>query len=281
MSNKQKALPYIEKCTFVACGILSSDYFAILGVEEDGRDLWESTPPVHILLPMVNDLSVEESWGVYSFGESEWTFPMITCTKIDEAIIVDQNGGVYYQGLGKNKQREEMIEVDGRYMLTASLSGLKNIHGTIYIVGNFRKVLRRDGVDSWSKVSDHQMELEAIKADDLAEKKGNSYYCGFESIDGFSSDDHLYAAGDGSDVWRYEKSMNCWLPIDIGRSGLHFKSVCCAGDGQVYLGTMGGSLLKGRDDHWKLMDTEILSDSESIYDLAWFNDKLYVATQRR
>lgn len=274
-------LENLPKQTFIDCCVLSHDYFGILGVTEDDRDLWESTPPVTLSTMIFEGMNDIGNWGYSEFESDQWTFPMVAHTKDNECIWVDRRGNVFYLGLGSNKQAENAIEIDGRMTTYSNIEGLKNIHGTIYVVGNFRTVIRREGINQWVRVSDDSMEYDALQHYREGEKTGNRFKSGFECIDGFAADDYLYAAGNGSDVWRYEKKLGHWLPVDIGQSNIYFKTICCAGDGLVYIGGWHRTLVCGLKDQWQFINTDHLLDYEDIYDLAWFNNCLYAATQRR
>ena len=50
----------------------------------------------------------------------------------------------------------------------------------------------------------------------------------------------------------------------------------CAGDGKVYIGGHDGTLIRGRDEEWELVEHEITEDD--IWDIEWFKEKLYVST---
>ncbi len=52
--------------------------------------------------------------------------------------------------------------------------------------------------------------------------------------------------------------------------------LCCAGDGAVHACGREGLLLKGRQSSWQKVD--LGSFAEDIWSLAWFQDRLYLAT---
>lgn len=70
---------------------------------------------------------------------------------------------------------------------------------------------------------------------------------GFEDIDGFNIND-IYCVGGRGDVWHSDGMK--WKQTHFP-SNLDLYTVCCAGDGYVYISGYGGTTFKGRGDQWK------------------------------
>jgi hypothetical protein len=184
-------------------------------------------------------------------------------------LVVGNRGEVWYHGLGDNKRFEESISKE----LTIGVRGIKNIHGVIYVVGSHRTVLRRDGPERWTPVSNEIHRL-SKKTYEEAERLGGDFKPGFNFIDGFAQDRDLYAAGGIGDVWRYDGQR--WHPVDIPLPQMQFKGVCCASDGWVYLAGRFGTLLKGREDEWKVIKH---GQTESDFlDIVDYDGRVYVCT---
>ena len=71
----------------------------------------------------------------------------------------------------------------------------------------------------------------------------------FDDIDAFSAND-VYAVGGNGCVWHYDGQAwrECAFPTNM-----RLYSVCCGGDGSVYVGAQSGTVFKGRGDQWKLI----------------------------
>lgn len=136
------------------------------------------------------------------------------------------------------------------------------ISGRAYAVGMGRQVYRRDGRDQWTAI-DQQLRP---AVDD------HKFY-GFDTIAGFSETD-IYAAGRYGEVWHYDGKSWTKLPVPTDQIIVH---ACCSGDGNVYLCGRNGLLLKGRGDQWKILDH---GKRDDFWNLAWFNDRLYIATMK-
>lgn len=265
----------LSKSAIQSCCVSTPEVFLVICSERGYENLFDgSTPPCAIIAYMPNN--PDGKWGAITFPKNSMVWPAIEPISERSAIIVSGNQAVYYLG-GGGESHQRGYEEDLDFIIHSSLNRLKNIHGTIYLVGNRRGVYRRDGVDQWTNISG-EMEEEAMERGRIARKKGGSYDTGFECIDGFKADDELYAAGENSDVWRFDKAADRWLPVDIGVLDFHVSAVCCADDGHVYLTGQGGRLLKGRNDQWQEIKIDPPLKAQT-YDLAWYKDKLYIATQ--
>ncbi|MDQ1818142.1 hypothetical protein RBA41_33070, partial [Massilia sp. CCM 9210] len=108
--------------------------------------------------------------------------------------------------------------------------------------------------------------------------KGNVYSdpFGFVDLSAFSASD-MYAVGGEGDVWRFDgvKWHNCPLPTNA-----YLQSVCCAGDGLVYITELNGSVWAGRTDSWKRVANAEINAGHQPIDAFWFNDRLYLGAQQ-
>ncbi len=59
-------------------------------------------------------------------------------------------------------------------------------------------------------------------------------------------------------------------------TNLILSKVCCAEDGNVYIGGQNATLIRGRHDAWEVIPIDDFDDD--IWGLAWFNGKLYIST---
>lgn len=92
-----------------------------------------------------------------------------------------------------------------------------------------------------------------------------------ECMDGFDAD-HMVAVGLKGQLWTWDGKA--WKERSSGTNVL-LAAVCCAGNGVTYAGGRGGVLLGGSGDVWEAVEHDV---EEDIWDLAWFQDHLYVST---
>lgn len=181
-----------------------------------------------------------------------------------QAVLVDSSGEVAVLGGGVNDM-ERSIDYDADGPRRGSITGVSTLFGQVYAVGPWRSVARRTGPDQW----------ESLCARSILPKPGTGKGLefgtdwGFHAIDGFAPDD-LYAAGGYGDLWRYDgqKWHQCALPTNM-----LLYNVCCAGDGQVYVGAQGGSILRGRGERW-----EVIHQGEMTLpfkDMVWYGDRVW------
>ena len=148
-------------------------------------DIWSNTPPIRVfLIPFGKENHKKESIRII-WSEDKWVFPMITKEHNvkNTFILTDNVGGVYHSNIEKGIG-EKNIRINGEIQLSSHFQGLKNIHGTIYTVGNLRQVVRRDGIEAWSDISE-PIQAEAKKRYLDSFESGNDIYeTEFNCIDG-------------------------------------------------------------------------------------------------
>jgi hypothetical protein len=135
----------------------------------------------------------------------------------------------------------------------------KTIDGNVVACGMLRQVYKRVGEGEWKNIS--------------APSPKTGEKVGFEAIDGYSGNE-LYAAGWNGEIWEYDGKG--WTNR-VSPTNAILTAVCCAGDGVVYVSGQQGVMIKGRHDRWESIEWEENVDV-GIWDLCWFNEKLYVAT---
>jgi len=92
---------------------------------------------------------------------------------------------------------------------------------------------------------------------------------GFDAIAGFSETD-IYCVGGKGDAWRYDGTR--WQVCPVG-TDMQFWSVCCAGDGLVYIGMQSGSVLRGRENDWEVIHQDEMT--LPFKDMVWFDGKVW------
>lgn len=192
------------------------------------------------------------NWG--SNVDTDWDSTAIAVAKkpSEKLVFVGEDGDVCtYVG---GKSANEKIKPAPILIRNA-----KTVDGLVLACGMRRQVFQRVGERRWVDIS-----APFSEADEEA---------GFEAIDGFTLKE-LYAVGWNGEIWQYNGTK--WTNRD-SPTNVILCAVCCAADKSVYIGGRQGILIKGRKDAWEIIEWENDVDVD-IWDLCWFDGKLYVAT---
>jgi hypothetical protein len=183
----------------------------------------------------------------------EWaTAGMCFVSKPHEKLVVVSPEGHVYTYIG-GKATTESIRPK-----PFELRGCSAISGEAYACGMKRQVYRRVAEGRWVSIA--------------APVGDGKRVSGFEAIAGFSDAD-IYAVGWEGEIWQHQQ--NKWVerssPVNVILTG-----VCCAEDKSVYVCGQDGTLLKGRNERWEVLDQPDLEDD--LWDICWFGNKLYAAS---
>jgi len=181
----------------------------------------------------------------------------------DKIVCVDSGDFVYVAGGGKTEQ-ENPIPMSKDGPLRGAIFRVRMIHGMFYAVGAYHTVCRRRGRNDWESLC---LNLPAPESEKQAKEAGDSM--DFRGIDGFSHDDLYTIAGEGM-VWHFDGKE--WRQIPFP-SNMRLESVCCAGDGEVYIGAQSGTLFRGRGDHWTMVERGNMS--LPFEDIVWHAGRLW------
>lgn len=187
--------------------------------------------------------------------------PLLTVARkpLEQAVMVGIDGDVAVLGSGKHGLETEIPMGRDETPLFTSAAAIATIDGYVYAAGNWRTVCRRTAAGVWENIADR-------KTLSIPERNENgSNDDGFDAIDGFNDHD-IYCGGGKGDLWRFDGLQwhHCSLPTNM-----YIESICCAGDGYVYIGMQSGSILRGRDNKWKMIHEGKLS--LPFKDLVWFD----------
>ena len=139
------------------------------------------------------------------------------------------------------------------------------IDGYLYVCGSGRSVCRRRGINDWEPFC-FDLPVPTLKEyDDVNLNEAIT----FLDIDGFNEAD-MYVVGGQGVVW-YLKEKS-WHQIDFP-SNMYLESVCCAGDGYVYISAQSGTLFKGRDDRWEMIHRGDFT--LPFKDMVWHQEQLW------
>lgn len=185
---------------------------------------------------------------------TDWDSTAIAVAKkpTEKLVFVGEDGDVSTY-VGGNSTTEK-IDPDPIIIRNA-----RTINGYVYACGMRRQVYKRVDEGKWIDISAPFSEPE--------EKAG------FEAIDGYSEEE-IYAVGWNGEIWEYDGSN--WHDR-TGPTNVILTAVCCAPDGFVYAAGRNGIIVKGRHETWEVIEWDDITNVD-LWDLCWFNDKLYVAS---
>lgn len=183
----------------------------------------------------------------------------------DKAVVVSVDGYVYTMG-GANAGKEEIIPLGDNGPRRGAIFRTRMIGGVLYAVGSGHTVCYRNGRNNWESLC-HNLPQETRADFDDVEKSDNM---SFTDIDGFSAHDLYVIAGKGR-VWHFNGEK--WNAVSFP-SNMYVHSVCCAGDGYVYIGAQSGSIFRGRKNEWKLIVRGELT--LPFKDIVWHAKKLWL-----
>jgi hypothetical protein len=142
---------------------------------------------------------------------------------------------------------------------------VRTIDGYVYAVGSAHTVCRRRGKNDWESLNFNLPR--PTQADFDNQDRSNDMF--FKDIAGFSESDLYTIAGRGV-VWHYDGKK--WMQVPFP-SNMYLWSVCCAGDGNVYIGAQSGTLFCGRDNRWKMIHKGEFS--LPFKDIVWHAGKVW------
>ncbi len=154
------------------------------------------------------------------------------------------------------------------------------IENHIYFAGTPRVLYKRLAPGKWINLTDREtyphMFTDIVTAESKSEDGFVDIRSGFHAVDGFTEND-LYAGGEQGDCWHYDGKN--WRALDLPTNS-NIRSICCAPDGQVYIGGSMGTLLKGRlgadGERWQKIKFADSPSEEDFRSLAWFQGRLWL-----
>ncbi|WP_431261968.1 hypothetical protein ACQ859_17410 [Roseateles chitinivorans] len=144
-----------------------------------------------------------------------------------------------------------------------SPSNVATIDGKLYVCAGWRHVCYLNDAKEWVSIRHNLTDPPAKKVTDY----------GFAAIAGFNAND-IYAAGGEGDLWRFDGKTwrQCQVPTNMA-----MESLCCAGDGHVYVGLQSGGLLRGREDEWEVIHEDNMT--VPFKDIVWYQDQLWCTSE--
>ncbi len=255
--------------TIVDCAILREKGFGFVLV---GQESGSEGAPVTRLINIALDQPMERR-AVYATGNHFKTTSIAASMTPREYVAVDLESHVYSSSnlrKGEEAAMDDLIDMSTVNGKVGIITKVVRAAGQIYALGDYRKIYRRVGTEDWVELGNEGKGVPL--PDDIATSAALSSDFGFSDMSAFSGDD-MYAVGGKGDVWRFDGNTwhNCCMP-----SKAALKTVCCAGDGIVYITEMDGSVWAGRLDKWTLIARSDIAWGYQPVDSFWFNQRLYL-----
>lgn len=209
------------------------------------------------VLPFFRDEPEGQRWSFASL--ENWDLLAIAGAQhpLNQTVVVDLEGLVFVAGSGVSGMEDPIPSFRQSGPRRGGMRKLRTIGGHVYACGGGRSVGKRLGPNQW---------LSHTQALPDPSEVGRT---GFQDIDGFGERD-LYAVGGKADVWRFDGSE--WSPVSLP-TNTWAESVCCAGDGQVYIACHEGLIVAGRGDVWRVIGGGgILT---GLRDIVWYEDRVW------
>lgn len=210
------------------------------------------------VIPFMRHKEPDKQWSYASLtGWGKLKGSAVTYPK-DQFAGVSFDGCVYVMGSGESGREDDITEFRKGGPDRGGITKLKNIDGYLYCCGPGRSVGKRADKNNWFSHS------QLIPSDTATEQGG------FTDIDGFNEQD-LYAVGGKGDVWHYNGEE--WYPITFFTSNDCVNTVCCAGDGFVYVNGDEGLTFVGRNNQWKKINDQGIM--QNFRDMVWHQDRVW------
>ncbi|UXH80626.1 hypothetical protein [Roseateles amylovorans] len=266
---------YFDGYTVFDCAIFRQQgFFFILVEEKDSRDVLPKTRLITLATDRLGEAGIRRSQA------EDFSFSSVACGVDPTEYVVVDTGSNVYSASGKSNQFERKIEdlisLKTPVGTMVTIRRVVRVAGKLYAVGSNRRLYRREGVEKW--VDLHSKGVGApMPADYMESKLSGSWsrVIGFKDLSAFSETD-FYAAGGEGDLWRFDGKTwtQCPLPTNA-----QLETVCCAGDGKVYVTDLHGNVWAGREEKWAQVATSELSWGSQPVDAFWFKGRMLFGAQ--
>lgn len=239
--------------SFMDGTVVNNDLMFLLGVNDKRAELNESHGFIF--------QRYKKQWQILEVGQKliSSTFTEIPDRKL---VAIAENGWVTALG-GGMIVNESIAKGDMSPAKRGPLLEVKAIdRGKAYAIGTGRQAYRKDGEDLWTRI-DQTASPEVEKAADVC----------FHSIDGFNEND-IYSVGWEGEIWHFDGKI--WKQMESPTNLALYKVLCCNSDGYVYACGQVGTLIRGRNNEWKVIDQD--ETKEDFWSVDVFDNQIYLST---
>jgi hypothetical protein len=235
-------------------------------VEEEERNNWDRAMRPKRLAVFYRDDPEGERLGAENLGNwGPLRLGAMAFPKSQFLMYESDKGRVYVIGSGEDAFEKPLSNrTNPDCPMTAGVDRIKTFNGKAFLAGGCRGFAERLGPDSYKS---HKQLVHPIPEDDPAHLED-----GFEDFDMFAEDD-IYAAGGKGDAWHFNGKT--WRQLSLPTNAW-LNTVCCGGDGMVYISGYEGLTFMGRGDKWKQIH------GGGVYlgwrDMVWFEDRAWATS---
>ncbi len=251
---------YFKGFFLIDCVVRKKDLMYFL-LEQEYDEETDTPPKSKVLTRLIEYDTFDPKvspWGYQDLKGMQRLKAGVSYLPKEQFVGVSLNDHVYVLGSGDDRLEKDLVggrAATGKDIgMRGGVSKLRVIDRCLWLAGSVRTVGRRLGQDNWEW------------HDAIPRNPDNE---GFRDIDGFSATD-IYAAGGRGDLWHYDGKA--WKQVAFP-SNMDLWSICCAGDGHVYIGAESGSVFKGRGNEWKLISRGNLT--LPFHDMVWHQGKVW------
>lgn len=250
--------------TIYDCAFGFGNRYAFLMYEQTNSPHRDPLPETRFLFARM-ERPIERRFYRVQFNHFNFARIAYTEGQTQEYIAVDIGGNVYsYDKDRDGEEPKHPWQLKGSD-LAGIITKVVRIGESVYTVGGPRRMHKRLGIGQWQDMTANL----PIPTDFIQEKSGASLSYIWRDASGFSESD-IYVTGGLGDVFHFNGKQFNKLSFPSNEL-LH--NVCCAGDGNVYIGGNMGSLYVGRENKWKKLADG--TSSVPFKDIAWFAGKLW------
>ena len=200
-----------------------------------------------------------ERWSLGTLEGFDVSFGEVAQKPLVQHVVVSMHGQVYAAGSGVADIEKSIPNGEDIGRLQGGIRRIKSIDGWLYYCGGRNSVGKRLGIDEWQLISPD------VPNPERTDHRFNS----FEDIDGFNEND-IYCVGSEGQVYHF--NGNKWYALDFP-TNVNLNSVCCAGDGFVYVSGVHGITYKGKENKWKLIGGGDFN--LPFRDMVWYEDRVW------
>lgn len=250
----------------MGCAVRNSRVFYLLGRNlkqaKKASAISEGTVEKRVISIFL-DKPVDGRWSFSTLKGYQRLVGSASKLPVEQMVTIDSSSVVFAIGGGTSGAESISDFIDKSNL--GAITRARTIDGYVYAVGSAHTVCRRRGKSDWESLN---FNLPRETREDFEDEE-RSDDMAFEDIAGFSQSD-LYTVGGRGIVWHCDGKKWTQIPFP---SNMYLHSVCCAGDGNVYIGAQSGALFCGRDNHWKMINRGDLS--LPFKDIVWHAGKVW------
>jgi hypothetical protein len=202
----------------------------------------------------------EKKWGVARLDGLDLSMCGMAFAPTPKLVVMDINSKAWANSIESNGFESPIPSKFGGGIRAGGVRRVKGFGAEVLCSTGGRGLYLRSDIGSWRRVG-NELPYTYVA--------GTSVDFGFEDFDAFSPSD-LYAVGGAGDIWHFDGASwrQCAFPTNWGLS-----SVCCAGDGHVYVCAGAGSVFRGSGDRWKRIHEG--DYTLPFKDMVWYEGKVW------